>query len=113
MIQHVGLEIRAHDADAEVAFWALLGFAEVDPPDASLAQRSRWVQDDAGFQVHLLWADAPTVPDTGHLAVVVGPRYGPVDRGAACRGPRRRPAAGVLGLAPHAGACRPPATASR
>jgi len=69
MIQHVGLEIREADAGAEVAFWALLGFAEVAPPVASLGERSRWVERD-GFQVHLLCAEEPAVPSAGHVAVV-------------------------------------------
>ncbi|WP_372787744.1 VOC family protein [Paraconexibacter sp.] len=75
MIQHVGLEIRAEKADAEVAFWGLLGFAEVAPPEPSLGERSRWVEDAAGFQIHLLWSDSPAVPDTGHVAVVAGWRF--------------------------------------
>lgn len=69
MIQHVGLEIREQDAEDEVAFWALLGFAEVAPPEASLAARSRWVERD-GDQIHLLYADAPAIPAAGHVAVV-------------------------------------------
>lgn len=69
MIHHVGLEIREGDADAEVAFWALLGFAEVPPPFPSLAARSRWVQR-RGTQVHLLFAAAPVIPGAGHVAVV-------------------------------------------
>jgi len=69
VIQHVGLEIAAADADAEVAFWALLGFVEVEPPEPSLAARSRWVER-AGTQVHLLFAEAPAIPAAGHVAVV-------------------------------------------
>jgi catechol 2,3-dioxygenase-like lactoylglutathione lyase family enzyme len=68
MLQHVALEVRAADADAEVAFWALLGFAEVPPP-ASLAGRSRWTERE-GTQVHLLLTDAPVAPPRGHAAVV-------------------------------------------
>ena len=68
MIQHVALETREGDAEAEVRFWALLGFAEVDPPPA-LRGRSRWVER-AGTQVHLLLADAPVAPPDGHVAVV-------------------------------------------
>ncbi len=67
MIHHVGLEVRAADAEGEVAFWALLGFAEVEPP-GSLGDRSRWVQRD-GRQVHLLLSDAPVIPPEGHVAV--------------------------------------------
>ena len=68
MIQHVAVEIRAADTDAAVAFWALLGFAEVAPPGA-LAERSRWVQRD-GTQVHLMFGDDPVAPPSGHVAVV-------------------------------------------
>ncbi len=68
MIQHVALEVRAGDAEAEVAFWALLGFAEVPAP-ATLAGRARWVQRGA-TQVHVLLAAAPVVPSHGHVAVI-------------------------------------------
>ena len=68
MIQHVALGLRHEDADAAVAFWALLGFARVAPPP-SLAERSVWVER-AGTQVHLLFADEPTEPPEGHVAVV-------------------------------------------
>lgn len=67
-LQHVALEVAEADADAEVAFWGLLGFAEVEPP-ATLRGRSRWVERE-GTQVHLLLADAPVVPPEGHVAVV-------------------------------------------
>lgn len=69
MIHHVGLEVRAQDADAEVAFWALLGYVEVAPPTPSLGGRSRWVER-AGSQIHLLLTDAPVIPPSGHVAVV-------------------------------------------
>ncbi len=68
MLQHVALEVREADADAEAAFWALLGFAEVTPPPG-LAGTSRWVQR-AGTQVHLLLTDDPVAPPRGHLAVL-------------------------------------------
>lgn len=67
-IQHVALEVREADADAEVAFWALLGFGEVAPP-GTLRTRSRWLQR-AATQVHLRFADTPVVPSQGHVAVV-------------------------------------------
>ena len=43
VIQHVALETRRADVDACVAFWALLGFARVEPPP-SLADRATWVR---------------------------------------------------------------------
>ena len=67
-LQHVALELREKDAEAEVAFWALLGFAEVPPPP-TLAGRARWVQRGA-TQLHLLFAEEPVVPREGHVAVV-------------------------------------------
>ena len=69
MIQHVALETRRADVDACVAFWALLGFARVEPPP-SLATRAAWVQASDGTQVHLLYAEAPVVAPEGHVAVV-------------------------------------------
>lgn len=69
MIGHVAIEVREADVAACVRFWGLLGFAPVRPP-AALAARAAWVQADA-TQVHLLFADDPTVPPAGHVAVVV------------------------------------------
>ena len=69
MIQHVGLEVPRTAAAEEVEFWALLGFAEMVLAD-DLAGRARWVERD-GFQVHLLFSDAPVVPPAGHAAIVI------------------------------------------
>lgn len=68
MIHHAGLEILRSGADAEVAFWALLGFAEVEPPEG-LRERARWVER-GGAQIHLLYDEDPVVPGQGHVAVV-------------------------------------------
>lgn len=67
-LQHVALEVREADTDAEVAFWGLLGFEEVAPP-GGLRARSRWLQR-GGMQVHLLFSEAPVIPRDGHVAVV-------------------------------------------
>ncbi|HEU4976105.1 MAG TPA: VOC family protein [Baekduia sp.] len=67
-LQHASLETRPADVEAEVAFWALLGFARVEPP-GTLGERSAWVQAGA-TQIHLLFADEPVVPASGHVAVV-------------------------------------------
>ena len=67
MIHHVSLEVAPGGADAEVAFWALLGFCEVTPP-GELGERARWVALE-GVQVHLLFADRPDVPADGHVAI--------------------------------------------
>jgi hypothetical protein len=67
-LQHTAIETRPGDAGALVAFFALLGFGEVEPPEP-LRGRTRWVQRD-GTQIHLLLTDEPVVPPQGHVAVV-------------------------------------------
>ena len=69
MIQHVSLEILREQAPREVAFWELLGFDAVTPPP-SLADRAAFVAC-GGFQIHLLYAAAPEIPQAAHVAVVV------------------------------------------
>jgi catechol 2,3-dioxygenase-like lactoylglutathione lyase family enzyme len=78
VIHHVALEVAETDAGACVAFWALLGFGEVGPP-ASLRPRARWVQR-GDTQVHLMLAEEPVVPPTGHVAVVAEDDDGAVAR---------------------------------
>ncbi len=68
MIHHVALEIRRADAGESERFWAMLGFARVEPPP-TLADRAVWVERE-GTQVHLMYADDPVVPPAGHVAVV-------------------------------------------
>ena len=68
MIHHVALEVRRAEAAAAEGFWALLGFARVEPPP-SLADRAVWLERE-GTQVHLLYADGPVAPPEGHVAVV-------------------------------------------
>jgi catechol 2,3-dioxygenase-like lactoylglutathione lyase family enzyme len=67
-LQHVSLETRPADVEAEVAFWALLGFDRVAPPP-SLADRATWLQAGA-TQIHLLHAEDPVTPPRGHVAIV-------------------------------------------
>jgi hypothetical protein len=67
-LQHVALETRGDDVEAEVAFWGLLGFARVEPP-ASLRERATWVQAGA-TQIHLLYTPDPVAVPRGHVAVV-------------------------------------------
>jgi catechol 2,3-dioxygenase-like lactoylglutathione lyase family enzyme len=69
MIQHVALETRPGDAGACAAFFARLGFVEVEPPP-SLRGRALWLQLGP-TQVHLLFADDPQVAPRGHVAVVL------------------------------------------
>jgi catechol 2,3-dioxygenase-like lactoylglutathione lyase family enzyme len=66
-VHHVALPTLRAEVDAEVAFWALLGFSVVAPP-AALAQRATWVQAGDGTQIHLMYVDA--VAHAGHVAVV-------------------------------------------
>ena len=96
MIQHVALEIRRDDVDADLHFWWLLGFERVIAPPA-LAERSAWVQAGA-TQIHLLYADEPAVPPEGHVAVVAADYEATLDR---LRSARLRAAAAnrVLGFA--------------
>jgi len=69
MLQHVALETRREEVPAALAFWALLGFEQVDAP-VSLHAQAVWMQR-GGTQVHLLLTDDPVVPPSGHAAVVV------------------------------------------
>lgn len=68
-VHHVAIEVRREQALACRDFYGLLGFAEVDPPPA-LRDRALWVQAKA-TQIHLLFAERPTVAPDGHVAVVV------------------------------------------
>lgn len=67
-LQHVALETRHKHVEAEINFWALLGFAEVEHP-VGLAARSVWLQH-GDAQVHLLFARDPYPPPEGHAAFV-------------------------------------------
>jgi catechol 2,3-dioxygenase-like lactoylglutathione lyase family enzyme len=67
-LQHTSLEIRREDEAAEIAFWALLGFAHVDVP-AALRGIAAWVAAN-GTHIHLLYDDAPTVAPRGHVAIL-------------------------------------------
>ena len=67
-IQHVSLEVDPALVSAEVAFWELLGFEQVEPP-GGLGESSVWL--GAGEQaVHLLAVEGPAVPTTSHVALV-------------------------------------------
>jgi catechol 2,3-dioxygenase-like lactoylglutathione lyase family enzyme len=67
-LHHVALPTLRADVGAEVAFWALLGFSPIDPPE-SLRERATWVQAPGGTQIHLLYVSEPQVR-SGHVAVV-------------------------------------------
>ncbi len=69
MVQHVTLELGREQADQCVAFWELLGFRRVDPPQ-SLADRAAWMEHGP-TQVHLMWVEDPVALPRGHVAVVL------------------------------------------
>jgi catechol 2,3-dioxygenase-like lactoylglutathione lyase family enzyme len=69
MLHHVGIELQPADVERTVALFTLLGFERVEPPPA-LAADFTWLERD-GTQVHLMHEQRPTVPERGHLAVVV------------------------------------------
>jgi len=69
MLHHVGIEIRPPDLGRAVEFFTLLGFEQVEPPPA-LAEGFTWLERE-GTQIHLMHTEQPTVPERGHLAVVV------------------------------------------
>jgi catechol 2,3-dioxygenase-like lactoylglutathione lyase family enzyme len=68
-LHHVGIELRAADADRAVEFFSLLGFERVEPPPA-LADGFTWLER-GGTQIHLMHEERPTVPERAHLALVV------------------------------------------
>jgi len=69
MLHHIALETSFEESEACVAFFALLGFSRVEPPEA-LEHRAVWLAL-GDQQVHLLLTDDPVVPDSGHVAMVV------------------------------------------
>jgi catechol 2,3-dioxygenase-like lactoylglutathione lyase family enzyme len=75
-IHHVALETRPQDLDAEIRFWGLLGFEQVEPPE-TLRERATWVQR-GDTQIHLLYAELHVVPPQGHTAVVASDYDGTV-----------------------------------
>lgn len=66
MIHHVALPTLRADVSAEVAFWALLGFSPVEPPE-SLRDRATWLQSGP-TQIHLLYTSEPA--HAGHVAII-------------------------------------------
>jgi catechol 2,3-dioxygenase-like lactoylglutathione lyase family enzyme len=77
-LHHVALETHPADVEAELAFWALLGFAHVPEPPG-LTGRAVWTERGA-TQVHLLLTDEPTVMHSGHAAVVADDYEATLDR---------------------------------
>ena len=68
MLQHVTLEVGRDQVRDCVRFWELIGFTELEPPP-SLRDRFTWVGWE-GTHIHLQPVDEPTVPRSGHAAVV-------------------------------------------
>ena len=83
MLQHVTLEVRPELVRECVAFWALLGFAEMVPPP-TLRDRFTWVERE-GTQIHLNPLEDPIAAREGHVAVVA-PDYEAVLRALTERG---------------------------
>jgi hypothetical protein len=75
-LHHVALEVAPDGVPAETAFWGLLGWTPVEPPEG-LRSRAAWLQH-GDQQLHLLLAEAPAVPSGGHVALELGDRLGPV-----------------------------------
>ncbi len=68
MLQHVSLEVPPGEAERMIEFWRLVGFEEVEAPEA-LGDAIRWVERD-GTQIHLILTEGHTAPVLGHAAVV-------------------------------------------
>ena len=69
MLQHVSIEIPPEEGERAIEFWRLVGFEEVEAPEA-LGEGFRWVERD-GTQIHLILTEGHTAPVLGHAAVVV------------------------------------------
>ena len=69
MLQHVSIEVPPDEADRSIEFWGLVGFEEVESPEA-LGDSVRWLERD-GTQIHLILTEGHTAPVLGHAAVVV------------------------------------------
>jgi catechol 2,3-dioxygenase-like lactoylglutathione lyase family enzyme len=69
VLHHVSLEVPPGEADRTIEFWRLLGFEEVESPEA-LGGAIRWVESGS-TQIHLILTEGHTAPALGHAAVVV------------------------------------------
>jgi catechol 2,3-dioxygenase-like lactoylglutathione lyase family enzyme len=67
-LHHASLETRRDDVPAELRFWSILDFQELQPP-GDLEERATWVARGAS-QIHLLHAEEPVVMPLGHVAIV-------------------------------------------
>ena len=69
MLQHVSLEVPPDETERMLEFWRIVGFEEVEAPEA-LGDSVRWLERK-GTQVHLILTEGHTAPVLGHTAVVV------------------------------------------
>jgi hypothetical protein len=69
VLQHVSIEVDPAAVDDAVAFWKLIGFAEVESPEP-LGGYVTWLERK-GTQIHLIHTEGASVPVLGHAAVVV------------------------------------------
>jgi catechol 2,3-dioxygenase-like lactoylglutathione lyase family enzyme len=69
MLHHVAWEVRPELTGPCAAFYALLGFREVPPPE-SLRERAVWLERE-GTQIHLMREEEPATLPKGHVAVIV------------------------------------------
>jgi catechol 2,3-dioxygenase-like lactoylglutathione lyase family enzyme len=74
-LQHASLETRRDLAEAEASFFILLGFTRITPPPSLSEDRAWWLQGSGGTQIHLLFAEDPTTPPSGHIALDLGDAY--------------------------------------
>ena len=69
MLHHVSIEIPPGEAERALEFWRLIGFDQVQAPEA-LGDAIVWVERE-GTQIHLILTEGHTAPVLGHAAVVV------------------------------------------
>ena len=68
MLHHVSIEVPPADADRFGEMLTLIGFAEVEAPEA-LGGMIPWYEHE-GTQVHLIVTEAATIPVLAHAAFV-------------------------------------------
>jgi hypothetical protein len=78
MLHHVSIEVPPAESERMVEFWRIVGFEEVDSPQA-LGDSVRWLERE-GTQIHLILTQAHTAPVLGHAAVVVPDHAGAKQR---------------------------------
>ena len=68
-LQHVTFEVTREQVEPHLAFWAMLGYEEMETPEP-LQGRAVWMRR-GGSHVHLLLDEEPVVPPRAHAAFVV------------------------------------------